>query len=430
MNSHFTTIAMTRLQTARFFSIVLGVALAGAGTLAAHDFWIVPTSFAIEPGGQIEVRGQTSTHFPTSVSAVAPERIADARVLSASMVEPLTDFSVSGTSLMIRHRPSGRGQRVVAVGLVARSARTTPERLQRYIALEGAPELAARYERDGAYPKTDSLTQMSAKFAKTVIDIGRGGPRAFSRAAGHALEIVPLNDPSSLRAGDTLSVRVLYRGKPVSGAHLHAGVARLSVSDSAPAPASGDESKDISVETDANGVARFAASEAGMWNVRTLHGAPQPSAAAGTWEVLFATLVFNVSGAKAGTDDATAVASVIERYHRALAAADSATALALLAPDAMILESGGTETREDYRGHHLPADIAFAQAVPSERTPPRISLQGNVAWAWSTSRTKGEFRGRAINSSGAELMVLSRQPDGRWMIRAIHWSSRNRPAGS
>ena len=409
--------------------LAVGLAFAGAGTLAAHDFWIVPTAFMVDEGGALELRGQTSTHFPSSVSAVVPERIADARLIAASSEERLTDFSVSGNSLMIRHRPAARGQRVVAVALVARSARTTPGELQRYIALEGAPELAARYEREGTYPKTDSVTRASAKFAKTVIEVGRAGPRAFSRVAGHPLEIVPLADPASLRSGDTLPVRVLYRGRPVQGAHVHAGAAHAAVTDPAPAAGSPESNTDISVETDANGVARVPLREGGIWNVRTLHGAPQP-ATAGTWEVLFATLVFNVTGPSAGGGDAAAVAAVIDRYHRALAAGDSATALALLAPDATILESGGKESRDDYRGHHLPGDIAFAQAVPSERTPPQVTLSGESAWAWSTSRTKGDFRGRAINSVGAELMVLGRQPDGRWLIRAIHWSSRNRPAGS
>jgi ketosteroid isomerase-like protein len=119
------------------------------------------------------------------------------------------------------------------------------------------------------------------------------------------------------------------------------------------------------------------------------------------------------------------VAAVVERFHGALSAGDSAIALQLLAEDAMILESGSAESRADYRAHHLPADIAFARGVRSERTPVRVSVVGDVAWAWSTSTTRGEFNGRQVNSVGAELMVLARTPDG-WRIRAIHWSTRAR----
>ncbi|HYR10175.1 MAG TPA: DUF4440 domain-containing protein, partial [Longimicrobium sp.] len=123
--------------------------------------------------------------------------------------------------------------------------------------------------------------------------------------------------------------------------------------------------------------------------------------------------------------DSAAAAAVVEQFHRALAAGDSAAALALLAPEATILESGGVETRTEYRGHHLPGDIEFARAVRSERGPVRVTVRGDVAWTVSTSTTQGEFRGRQINSSGAELMVLTRTTSG-WRISAIHWSSRAR----
>ena len=129
----------------------------------------------------------------------------------------------------------------------------------------------------------------------------------------------------------------------------------------------------------------------------------------------------------AQVSDSAAVAAVVAQYHAALVSGDSAQALSLLAPDAVILESGGVETRDEYRSHHLPGDIGFARAVPSQRGTVQVAVRGDVAWASSTSTTTGEYRGRQINSRGAELMVLSRESNG-WKIRAIHWSSRSRPS--
>lgn len=123
------------------------------------------------------------------------------------------------------------------------------------------------------------------------------------------------------------------------------------------------------------------------------------------------------------TSDSAAVVEVVHQYHQALASGDSAAALALLADDVIILESGGMETREEYRAHHLPSDIAFARAVTSERGPTTVRIRGDVAWTSSTSTTRGQYRERAINSAGAELMVLTRTAEG-WRISAIHWSSR------
>lgn len=121
--------------------------------------------------------------------------------------------------------------------------------------------------------------------------------------------------------------------------------------------------------------------------------------------------------------DSAAVADAVHAYHAALQAGDTAAVLRLLGDDVRVAESGGIETRDEYLSHHLPGDMAFAAAVTRETGPVAVTVSGDVAWAISTSRASGTFRDRAINSIGAELMVLSRD-GGAWRIRAIHWSSR------
>jgi ketosteroid isomerase-like protein len=130
-------------------------------------------------------------------------------------------------------------------------------------------------------------------------------------------------------------------------------------------------------------------------------------------------------GAPEPQADSAAVAATVDRFHRALETGDSAAALSLLAPDVVILEGGGTETLGQYRRHHLAADMAFAKAVKSLRKRGRVTVAGDVAWAWATSATDGEYRGRRIAVDAAELAVLSRRGSG-WVIRAMHWSSESR----
>lgn len=124
-------------------------------------------------------------------------------------------------------------------------------------------------------------------------------------------------------------------------------------------------------------------------------------------------------------DDSADAARAVHAFHQALRSGDSTAALSLLADDVVILETGGVETKAQYRSGHLAGDMRFAAAIESQRGPVRVTVRGDVAWATSTSITQGEYNGRAINSAGAELMVLSRTAQG-WKITAIHWSSRQR----
>lgn len=125
--------------------------------------------------------------------------------------------------------------------------------------------------------------------------------------------------------------------------------------------------------------------------------------------------------------DSTSAVRTVEAFRLALATGDSAAVLALLAPDAVVIESGDVEHLGDYRRHHLPADIEFARAVPGRHTLVSALAEGNTAWVASTSVTQGQFNGRAVNSAGAELIVLTRVGNAApWRIRAIHWSSHRR----
>ena len=273
-------------STGRALLIVGVLALGITGGLLAHDFWIVPMQFASAPGAAIEVRGVTGSRFPVSQSAVAVERVLEARIIGSTEDERIADLSVSDRFLILKHAPRSAGQRVVAVSLQPASRRVATAGLKRYIGLEGAPELAEALEKQGAFAGFDSATMKTQKFARSIVDVGQGGPRAFSRTAGHGLEIVPLSDPGTLHPGGQVAVRLLFRGAPVAGAYLRAGTAADS--------AKGIAASDTTVVTNSEGVATMTVRQ-GLWNVRSLHAAPMSSSRT-DWEVYFGTLVFRVAG--------------------------------------------------------------------------------------------------------------------------------------
>ena len=122
------------------------------------------------------------------------------------------------------------------------------------------------------------------------------------------------------------------------------------------------------------------------------------------------------------TTDSGSVTTVVAAFHEALRVGNAKSAMELLAPDAIILESGGSETRDEYEKNHLAEDIAFSRTVTPTNSNPTLRIEGNTAWVSSTGRATGTFEGREVNSAGAELMVLTKS-DAGWRIRAIHWSS-------
>lgn len=97
----------------------------------------------------------------------------------------------------------------------------------------GRTLIAARYDNggwvklaDGTFRNAskrlvpDAVESMwSLKFAKAVT--GKGAP--FDTVLGHTLEIVPLGDPAAVKVGESLRVRVLFRGQPLTGGEVERG---------------------------------------------------------------------------------------------------------------------------------------------------------------------------------------------------------------
>lgn len=127
--------------------------------------------------------------------------------------------------------------------------------------------------------------------------------------------------------------------------------------------------------------------------------------------------------AQAVRADSVAAVAVVEQYHSALAAGDSARAVALLSDDVVILESGALESRADYLGHHLGADMKASQGSKGVRTVVKVTVIGDAAYVVSRTITPPTGAQGNAGSEMAELMVVSRS-SGVWKIRAVHWSSR------
>lgn len=120
--------------------------------------------------------------------------------------------------------------------------------------------------------------------------------------------------------------------------------------------------------------------------------------------------------------DTAGIVAVVQDFVGAIAAGDSARALALLDSDFVIQEGGRLESRATYAGRHLGADIAFARAVKMTYSNWRVRRSGETAWVTGTMRASGTWNGRPIDTTGEDLVVLARK-GGTWRIMALHGSS-------
>jgi ketosteroid isomerase-like protein len=123
------------------------------------------------------------------------------------------------------------------------------------------------------------------------------------------------------------------------------------------------------------------------------------------------------------TPDESAIRAVVMGFKAALVAGDSTAAIGYLHPDLVIYEAGHAESLAEYRSGHLAADMEFAAAVASQPIEQGLIVREDMAMWVSEGESRGEFRGRQIESHGTETIVLI-PTDAGWKILHVHWSSR------
>lgn len=187
---------MTIRSTLAALATATGLASLAAGPAAAHDVWMTLSSGEVVP--------QIHIHYGHPDDLQMPQ------------ADKLVDLSATDRA----------GTRVLTPRLAA--SRSAPVLVSEPVPGLGATLLAARYDNgfwvkapDGEYRNTtrrmvpnagEAIT--SVKFAKLLA--GPGAP--WAAPVGHELEIVPVDDPLSVKAGGTLRVKVLFRGEPVANA--------------------------------------------------------------------------------------------------------------------------------------------------------------------------------------------------------------------
>jgi uncharacterized GH25 family protein len=240
----------------------------------AHDTWLVAQRSTLPAGSSVTLDLTSGMAFPALDSAIKPERVARASVRLAGKTSPVKNQKSATHSLRFTALLTEPGIATVWVELAPKSLDLTPPQVKEYLDEIGAsPEIRRVYEEA---PEPRRWREVYAKHAKTFVRVGDPKEdRSWAEPAGMDLEIVPEKDPSTLRAGDDLPVRVIRQGKPA--ASFPVGLVR-----------EGDAHGTLK-STDAAGRVTFRLDRAGHWMLRgtDLRRSAKPQT---DWESDFTTL--------------------------------------------------------------------------------------------------------------------------------------------
>jgi hypothetical protein len=201
---------------------ILGLAIGSMATLAfislsfAHESWLQPVHFFVDQAGPqvVHLTSGMGEHYSRPETAVEASRIVGSGVFFDRQKLALTAADTAGGSLRLSWTPTGAGVATLWVELAPRTLELPDSLINEYFDEIGASPALRKQWTDTPAPK--QWRESYAKFAKSYVRVGATNTKpAFTAAAGLKLEIIPDRDPTSLRVGDRLGLRVLFEGKPL-----------------------------------------------------------------------------------------------------------------------------------------------------------------------------------------------------------------------
>ncbi len=241
----------------------------------AHDTWLLPDRFRVAKGERLGFGLSSGMDFPSPGSAVAADRLLTRSIRLAGRIQSLTPEKADDALHFSGSAPA-EGIAAVWVATRPRTLTLTPEQVDEYLSEVGATDTVGPVWKESGQK---SWRETYAKLAKTFVRVGEAGDSSWADPVGLGLELVPEADPTRLRVGDALVLRLLLDGRPLADFVVGA------------APAAPGKSRLL--RTDALGKVSVRLDQAGPWMLRVTRIVPSPTQPA-EWDSAFTTLTVDV----------------------------------------------------------------------------------------------------------------------------------------
>lgn len=256
------------------------LAAIAASRLLAHDLYVLPARFFVDPGKQLLVSFNNGDSFPVSEASPVLKRVRDTNLISAKGPAAMRGLRIDGNKATATSTAPPTGEFIVTI-------RTIPNFLKQ----ERAPFLAYLKE-EGLLHVMEWRTQHEetkmpgrerySKYAKALLVAGESDG-FFAHQVGFPIEIIPESDPYKAKPGNELPVRVVFKGNPAADLQLEAAWT-----------SHGESKTTIAGRTDSEGRITIHLDRPGLWRLHALKMERCSEPTVADWESYWASLTFEV----------------------------------------------------------------------------------------------------------------------------------------
>jgi uncharacterized GH25 family protein len=244
-----------------------------------HEFWMPPSKFLFASGEKLLVRFMVGENFMGDQWDLKTHRIEklEHHKLSGikSLIDSVTDIEKQNLAVTLKEE----GTHMIVLQSNNAFIELDGEKFNEYLKEDGLDDVYAHRE------KTNTLSKPSKEFysrySKLLVQVGQKKDDTYKKVIGFPIEIIPEQNPYSLKKGDPVRFKILFEGKPLFGARVKVWN-RFD-----------NRTTLQNIHTEKNGVIETRISNPGPWMVSVVKMVPSKLPGA-EWQSYWGSLVFGV----------------------------------------------------------------------------------------------------------------------------------------
>jgi uncharacterized GH25 family protein len=250
----------------------------------AHEFWLLPDRFSLQPGDEARLTLFVGEQFRGEALPVTAGRRMALRHFRPDSPHGVALAVQPGRlpAADLRWRPEEAGTHLITFDGPPSLSELSAGKFHAYLHEEGLDFIIAA--RKAAGTEETPGRERYRRCAKSVLRVGAASNGVATRKVGQRLELILLAEPHALRVREALPVQLRFDDKPLAGALIkawHRDAAQTTV---------------LRAVTSDEGKVRFTLPFAGVWMLSVVHMIAVTGEEDADWDSYWASLTFALDG--------------------------------------------------------------------------------------------------------------------------------------
>ena len=180
----------------------------------AHEFWLQPAFFFVNPGATVPVDIRVGESYEGEPSEGKKNRIVTYKHYSAADSTELSPKLVGDNYGSVSLKLTQPGTHLLVFANTPKFIELKPKEFLAYLKEDGLDNVVAARQQQGQTDKPGR--ELYRRCAKSLIQVGDQPDNTYARPTNLVIDITPTQNPYTLRQGQMAGFRVLFRGKPLA----------------------------------------------------------------------------------------------------------------------------------------------------------------------------------------------------------------------